>query len=171
MFFFFSSHVLLSQEQHSINVLLSLSCPTSTEDKIQYKFYPLLSRLASTRTTFNICLVLVILSWIHKNEIQYMFYLLFSCLTSTITTLHMFSFCYLVMFLLCCLMSVKKKTQHSIHVLHFVVLACFHTNNTMCTMARSRKYNHGNILQKPWICTQHQCVMGCNTPRFLPMPN
>lgn len=106
---FFYCHVLLSQEQHSINVLLSLSCPTSTEDKIQYKFYPLLSRLASTRTTFNICLVLVILSWIHKNEIQYMFCFLFSCLTSTITTLHMFSFCYLVMFLLCCLMSIKKK--------------------------------------------------------------
>jgi hypothetical protein len=56
MFIFFCCHVLLSQEQHSIDVLLSLSCPTSTKDKIEYILYPLLSCLASTRTTFNICL-------------------------------------------------------------------------------------------------------------------
>jgi hypothetical protein len=60
---YFYCHVLLSQEQHSIDVFaFTILCPTSTKDKIQYILYPLLSCLASTRTTFNICLVLAILS-------------------------------------------------------------------------------------------------------------
>jgi hypothetical protein len=125
MLYFFCCHDLLSQEQHSINVLLSISCPTSTKDKIQYILYPLLSCLAPTRTTFNICLVLVILSCIHKNEIQYMFYFLFSCLTSTITTLHMF----------CILLSWFASTQTTL-----CVQWQDHVSTTLATFYKNHKF-------------------------------
>jgi hypothetical protein len=124
---FFCCHILLSQEQHSIDVLLSLSCPTSTKDKVQYILYPLLSCLASTRTTFNICLVLAILFYIHKNKIQYMFYFLFSYFHNN-NTPHVFFF-YFVMFLLRCLMSIKKR-QHLILCILLSWLASAQT--TLC---------------------------------------
>lgn len=40
------------------------------------------------------------------------------------------------------------------HVLHFVVFACLYTNNILCTMAKSCKYNHGNISQKTFNTPQ-----------------
>jgi hypothetical protein len=113
--------------------------------------------------------VLFLLYYFTSTKIKFNTWFIFCFHTSTITTLHLFFFLLCHVFVTLSYVDKKKTT---LDTLHFVVLACLRTNNTMCTMARSGKYNHGNFIQKTInLYPTSMCDGLYNTLPFRPMPN